>query len=87
MAGPLRPRHQPTGAPTGNPTGEHHIYKIETHIERLSGDVASWQRMNRKFLNVLRKRFLVWRTLAPGIRQGYQDEAEEAFAGAGQQAV
>ena len=54
------------------PTGEHHIYKIETHIERLSGgDVASWQRMNRKFLNVLRKRFLVWRTLAPGIRQGY----------------
>ena len=69
------------------PTGEHHIYKIETHIERLSGDVASWQRMNRKFLNVLRKRFLVWRTLSPGIRQGYQDEADEAFAGAGQQAV
>ena len=33
------------------PTGEHHIYKVETHIERLSGDVASWQRMNRKFLN------------------------------------
>ena len=65
------------------PTGEHHIYKIETHIERLSGDVASWQRMNRKFLNVLRKRFLVWRTLAPGIRQGYQDEVEKAFAGAG----
>ena len=69
------------------PTGEHHIYKIETHLERLSGDVASWQRMNRKFLNVLRKRFLVWRTLSPGIRQGYQDEAEEAFAGAGQQTV
>ena len=64
------------------PTGEHHIYKIETHLERLSGDVASWQRMNRKFLNVLRKRFLVWRTLAPGIRQGYRDEVEKAFAAA-----
>ena len=62
-------------------------YKIETHIERISGDVASWQRMNRKFLNVLRKRFLVWRTLSPVIRQGYQDEVEKAFAGAGQQAV
>jgi hypothetical protein len=62
------------------PTGEHHIYKIETHIERLSGDVASWQRMNRKFLNVLRKRFLVWRTLAPGIRQEYRERVASEFA-------
>ena len=62
------------------PTGEHHIYKIETHIERISGDVASWQRMNRKFLNVLRKRFLVWRTLSPVIRQGYRERVPSEFA-------
>lgn len=61
------------------PTGEHRIYKIETHIERLSGDVASWQRMNRKFLNVLRKRFLVWRTLSPAIRQEYRERAAAEF--------
>ena len=40
------------------PTGEHNIYKIEVVINRLSGDVASWKRINRGFLNVLRKRFL-----------------------------
>ena len=62
------------------PTGEHHIYKIETHIERLSGDVASWQRMNRKFLNVLRKRFLVWRTLSSVIRQEYRERVPSEFA-------
>ena len=61
------------------PTGEHNIYKIEVHIHRLSGDMASWQRMNRNFLNVLRKRFLVWRTLPGGIRQDYQDRVDGAF--------
>ncbi len=61
------------------PTGEHHIYKIEVQINRLSGDVASWQRMNRNFLNVLRKRFLVWRTLPAGIRQDYQSRVDGAF--------
>ncbi|MFT5087510.1 MAG: hypothetical protein ACI8PG_001870 [Planctomycetota bacterium] len=62
------------------PTGEHNIYKIEIHIHRVSGDVVSWQRMNRNFLNVLRKRFLVWRTLPSGIRQEYQGKVAEAFA-------
>ena len=62
------------------PTGEHNIYKIEIHIRRLSGDVASWQRMNRNFLNVLRKRFLVWRTLPYGIREDYQTKVGDIFA-------
>ena len=61
------------------PAGEHNIYKIEVHIHRLSGDMASWQRMNRNFLNVLRKRFLVWRTLPGSIRQNYQDRVDGAF--------
>ena len=61
------------------PTGEHRIYKIETHIERLSGDMVSWQRMNRNFLNVLRKRFLVWRTLPVGIRGEYQERVEAEY--------
>jgi len=62
------------------PTGEHNIYKIEIHIRRLSGDVASWQRMNRNFLKVLRKRFLVWRTLPSGIREDYQTKVGDTFA-------
>ncbi len=61
------------------PTGEHRIYKIETHIERVSGDVVSWQRMNRNFLNVLRKRFLVWRTLPSGIRGEYAARVNEEY--------
>jgi hypothetical protein len=63
------------------PTGEYSIYKIETELSRLSGDVVSWQRMNRNFLNVLRKRFLVWRTLPVGIRDEYRARAKAEFAG------
>lgn len=65
------------------PTGEHNIYKIETLLVRQSGDVASWRRMNRNFLNVLRKRFLVWRTLPAGIRAEYRQRAVAEFAAAG----
>jgi len=54
------------------PTGEYNIYRIEVTLRRLSGDVASWRRINRGFLNVLRKRFLVWRTIAMDEKVNYQ---------------
>jgi len=56
------------------PTGEHNIYRIEVTLDRISGDVASWQRINRGFLNVLRKRFLVWRTIDPGEKVRYREQ-------------
>ena len=56
------------------PSSEQQIYRIVMHIRRLSGDAASWQRINRRFLNVLRKRFLVWRTLEPAIKERYASE-------------
>jgi hypothetical protein len=46
--------------------------------------MASWQRMNRSFLGVLRKRFLVWRTLPADIHEGYLDKVDAAF---GEEAV
>jgi len=49
------------------------IYRIEMHLQRTSGDVASWRRLNTSFLNVLRKRFLVWRTITPEVRQEYME--------------
>ena len=60
------------------PTGEHDIYRIEVRIRRLSGDVNSWQRVNRGFLNDLRKLFLVWKTMPPETKTDYarQGEAE-----------
>lgn len=56
------------------PTGEHNIYAIDVVIHRLSGDTLSWQRMNRGFLNVLRKQFLVWRTVPSGVKIDFADE-------------
>ena len=44
---------------------------------RLSGDVDSWQRLNRRFLNVLRKQFLVWRTVDQEVKKVYNDEGRE----------
>jgi len=55
--------------------GEHDIFRIAMRIQRLSGEVASWKRINRRFLDVLRKRFLVWRTIPLTERQRYSTEA------------
>ena len=56
------------------PTGEHNVYAIVVRIHRISGDTLSWQRMNRGFLNVLRKQFLVWRTVPSGTKAEFADE-------------
>ena len=50
---------------------EHALYAVMVDIHRESGDVASWQRINRRFLSVLRKRFLVWRTLSQELKDQY----------------
>lgn len=57
------------------------IYRIEMHLRRTSGDVASWQRLNTSFLDVLRKRFLVWRTITPEVRQEYMALGRELAEG------
>ncbi|MEW6751869.1 MAG: FtsX-like permease family protein [Candidatus Latescibacterota bacterium] len=62
------------------PTGEHRVYRIAMHLHRLSGDVASWQRLNRGFLNVLRRRFLVWRTVPAAVRQQYAQDGTAMLA-------
>ena len=56
------------------PTGEHDIYRMVLVIQRISGDTLSWQRMNRGFLNVLRKQFLVWRTVPSGTKLEFAEE-------------
>ena len=52
------------------PMGEFGIYQVKVMLTRESGDVASWRRINRGFLTLLRKRFLVWRSLAPARPPG-----------------
>ncbi len=56
---------------------EHGLYAVWVHIYRLSGDVDSWQRLNRRFLNVLRKQFLVWRTVDLEVKKVYADDGRE----------
>jgi len=65
-----------------SPTGEqaHEVYEISLVIERRSGEPASWRRTNQRFVNILRKQFLIWRTLPAGVKHSFQEryESEEA---------
>jgi hypothetical protein len=38
-------------------------YGVEVFIQRLSGQDTYWQRVNGRFVNQLRKEFLIWHTL------------------------
>lgn len=53
------------------PTDMEDVYEIKLTLYRESGDVPSWARVNRKFLDTMRKQFLIWRTLSAGDRDRY----------------
>jgi hypothetical protein len=53
------------------PTDMEDVYEIRLGLERVSGDVSSWRRVNRRFLNTLRRQFLIWRTLRAEERDRY----------------
>ena len=55
------------------PTDLQDVYEVHLNLTRLSGDVSNWKRVNRRFLNVLRKQFLIWRTLTAGERERYME--------------
>jgi len=63
------------------------LYLTEASFFRISGYVASWQRVNLPFLNTLRKQLLIWRTLSPQQRQAYAVRGyyqfQEAFEAVG----
>lgn len=63
------------------PTTMEDVYEVKLRITRESGDISNWKRVNRRFLNTLRKQFLIWRTLRAEDREKYlqaalQDAAE-----------
>lgn len=53
------------------PTVTPDVYDICLLIDRESGDISNWKRVNRRFLNTLRKQFLIWRTLKQAERERY----------------
>jgi hypothetical protein len=68
------------------PSGEYDIYSMALTIDRLSGDHASWRRVNQQFMNTLRKQFLIWRTLDPKTKNDYREKGRllvSEAAGAG----
>ena len=62
------------------PTGEHNVYTIELYIHRLSGEHVSWKRTNQRLMNVIRKQFLIWRTVTPEAKQKYQERGRRMLA-------
>ncbi len=64
------------------PTDTEDVFEINLVVDRESGDISNWKRVNRRFLNTLRKQFLIWRTLKQADRDRYlheTDYAEEAY--------
>jgi len=53
------------------------IYEVQVILQRLSGDDASWHRMNRTFLTELRKQFLQWRSLPPARMLEYVEMSRQ----------
>ena len=49
-------------------------------LTRLSGEPASWHRMNQRFLGNIRKQFLVWRLFSPEERTYYLEEAKRELS-------
>ena len=61
--------------------GQQQIYQVTLDIRRLSGEDASWRRVNQRFMNVIRKQFLIWRTVEADAKESYQQQGEEILAG------
>jgi len=62
---------------------EKDLYKIFLQVHRESGEIASWKRVNRRFLNLLRKQFLLWRTFNVEIRNEFHERGREETIAAG----
>ncbi len=55
------------------PDAHHNIYSVALTLKRLSGEDASWRRVNQRFMNVIRKQFLIWRTVDGEAKDSYRD--------------
>jgi hypothetical protein len=53
------------------PSQEEGLYELQLRLERKSGEIAAWKRVNKEFMTELRKQLLVWRTVKPASQQEY----------------
>ncbi|MCM8763994.1 MAG: hypothetical protein NC830_01310 [Candidatus Omnitrophica bacterium] len=59
-----------------SPMGQYNFYIINLEITRESGESSDWKRLNRRFLDGIRKQFLVWRTVSIAIKKDYEKEGK-----------
>lgn len=63
------------------PTEDAEIFQIRAVIRRESGDEASWIRVTRNFINLLRKQYLLWRTLPSPVKGDFGARGRAILAG------
>jgi ABC-type antimicrobial peptide transport system permease subunit len=68
-------------APVGGE--EEDLYRIYLNVHRESGEIASWKRVNRRFLNLLRKQLLIWRTFNVEVRGEFHERGRQEIQQAG----
>ncbi|WP_419779940.1 FtsX-like permease family protein [Maridesulfovibrio sp.] len=49
-------------------------------ITRESGEIGAWKRLNKDFINAIRKQFLIWRSLDPEKQKTFRDKVPEMMA-------
>ena len=62
-----------------DPLGEYNFYTINLFLTRTSGEFTDWKRLNRRFLDGIRKQFLVWRTVSTKIKKEYEVQGKETL--------
>ncbi|HOJ31433.1 MAG TPA: hypothetical protein PK165_06450 [bacterium] len=61
---------------TMSPMGQYNFYTINLEITRDSGESSDWKRLNRRFLDGIRKQFLVWRTVSIEVKKEYEKQGK-----------
>ena len=59
------------------PSSTSGIDEIEIYIERLSGPLAHWHRLNQDFAIKLRRQFLIWQMMSEDLRQEHAETARQ----------
>jgi len=62
-------------APAGGE--EEDLFRIFLNVHRESGEIASWKRVNRRFLNLMRKQLLIWRTFNVEVRGEFHERGRQ----------
>ena len=57
------------------PTTQPNIFRVRFSLTRQAGDMTSYRRAAQRYIDLLRRQFLVWRTLEPPEKQKYIDRA------------